>query len=1690
MRRLLMALLAAVALVACMAPAWAQSPYEVRAYAGGLTADTDYHLYDLAKIRAKYVCPYCGYSSYEPGDCPDPFEASGHPATVALIQVPLARRAERIVDIALQDMNADVADYLYHNADNDEIGRAVLGKVFHPENSSRTTESTLYLESSNLVDASTTDNITSTSHLRYFVMSPGVTRPAAMQMYPTLEPAASPSPTVGVNPYRVDNGDVWFVKFEYWTTGVAPLIEHHLSCYMYSRLYGLDLSVEGDDADIADADTEITFLSNSGAIAFRLTPSNYANGTTYTYRFEIASNCQTIPGQEDMSEITEGTLPANSRDAWLTPTDGVITSLSDVAETGMPPHLTYLLAANQFGVGMAAVQYAGDADTSGDVETDNNHRYYNDGEWQYDWTTEVTNADVANSNNNFTSTAPSAPYVRYIGECRFMSSRVDAQPGGGTYPNVAVGAVPYGPGANTPAREINVANRAAEDVVTRRCPFCGNTTIDDVCALHTTANTTASLRRSFLTGLGMWRELMVVTHDETDSDLHFTRSMVSEDALKPHDAGARIGAEVDGTQAFHLEMPAYQAPSIPAVDLAHGWINDQANDDSYQGGLMVFANLGQDEVVDFDNSRNALSENWDVFYRCPDCGVLMTDPSNHPANGCTGHTYCPITGIEYPYGDTECQFSGATLETFAYSDSEYAEYLEHTLQSEEYDITNLAVSVLRKAEMRARNEGVPLGRIEPGVTINRPDTNIQGLLNGVTASPSNISPYASVVEAYEDAANPTVPAAANVGIANGGNVYAPIRMGSLFDPATGLHDGALPYFSRVDLPAYDYSFGRIGQSTPLTHQTIAGYGIDSSNALSSEFSLLPASTFASGGKPYNARLTAGYTARPVPLGQPVGTYVGQTLMYLDTDGDGALDFDHWNAAAGDDTDTSVDEFDPLVDRPLEPVFDRVTGEARVFGSRIPQNDYLSMDTSPTATVRSGADVQVIWLGNRPSAAGAAIDTACPPGDGSSDIPSSSAPINLLYATANYNDAMDDDDPLYRGYQWAMANATELEDAHNITADATDGTVNMSPWALGTGANRWLFWQRRLRHPGGVESTLRFDATSSQGWNGSDNTEWLYGSGLPKENLRSFVDNDGELWLFWHTGDQGKEHLMYRWDFTPGTNDNNEGPVPVTNRAPQEWRADTFATIDPRDVTATVGLKKPSSSPFVYEKDPSAYLGPTGMVNLFFSGYTRSEGQADICWERFDPAGMDGKDAAYPNYGKLAFRKTSAEQGPYIYTANGTWAQMPEELRPNGMRQVFASRHLDWICHDNGSGDNFAVSPAGPDPANITLDDTDADYIWNQNFIDPTFCIALTYDDPNDGARPAAHLYYVTWDRGEYYRARGIYRVTPKLIPLTGAGVPGGIVDGSGYLLQDPSVTALRAQGQTVPDRNVTLDINPATGTLAFSSPLFDVDRPADPLTVFNSSMSLGGGQNLIDATVFGSYHPFIYRVTRDGADDDCPSAFHVYTVDPTRVTVFWRRNYPVSSTPHFGRSALMHKSFTTSIHVAKSPITSVTSCVNAYNTGQAITYAADADALEDGFLGFDPDYVGRTVKVEYVSGDGNTYTEYHEVPGWSADTPIPVKTGGSEGHFVVKPEVYTVPDGYGDNTRAIRYWLFWTGFGSVYDLRVLNQNMPGTTPNAGPRTGRDPIIMQSSDVYTAVVSPKAGAPVREKNAASVSYDPT
>jgi hypothetical protein len=979
------------------------------------------------------------------------------------------------------------------------------------------------------------------------------------------------------------------------------------------------------------------------------------------------------------------------------------------------------------------------------------------------------------------------------------------------------------------------------------------------------------------------------------------------------------------------------------------------------------------------------------------------------------------------------------------------------------------VSVLRKPSMRATVPAVQVGRVQPGVGSSRPDVNVQSI-SGNRAFPADTSLEAPMP------------------VLNDGNIHSAVRLANVTNRDAASADVALPHYSRLEVAPYDYSPGRIAQATPITRLTMKTYSpYPNAPAASWDFpswNIASAPAFGVGGVEQLGSLQAGYlgvggeyNGQPIPLGQPAGTYLGQTLSFLDTNGDGALSFEI-GGPGGSSTNTFNTQFDPLVDYPLEPVYDTVTGDVRVFGSRLPQNDYYSSDASPTAIVAANNRVQVIWAGSRPTAAGTgSLPVPCAPGDNTSAIPSSSDPVNLLYATAAYN-APPADDPLYRSYSWPLS-GSELVDPYNLSNDSGAGTVSSSPWALGSDTARWAFWHRRLQHPGGTESTLRYDTSTASdwAWSGSGAGEWIYSTGLPKENLRSFIDGEGQHWLFWHTGSAGQQHLMYRWDYTLGTTDDNEGPVPVANRASRQWRSDVFPAIDPRDETRLVNIRKPSQSPFVYAKDPSVFLDPGGDVNLFFSGYARSEQEADICWTRFDITGMDGQNSGVPNYGKLPFGRTSYLDGPYVYTSDLAWTQMPEELQANGLRQVFTSRHLDWVCHHASDDDNFAVTPHIPDPAAANLTPGDADFVWNNSsFVDPVFCLSLIYDNPSDGERPRAATFLLTWDAGEYLRSRGVYRVYPRLYPLGGATMPQppGIPDGTSYLLEDPSVSG----------RQVMMEINPATGTLSFSSPLFSVDNPADPLAVFNDGMSLGGGLNLVDVAVFGSYHPYVYRVTRNGADDDCPSAFYISGVDPSRLTVFWRRRYPVSSAPHFGRSGFMHKSYATSVQVAKPPIDSISTLENAYS-GAAITHSSGAAELTAGIVRLTDAYVGATVRITYETPDGATHSEYHQVPGWCAERPVPIRTGGAEGRLAVQPEIYSAS---GMNT--VRYWLFWTSLGRIFDLRLLNAGGLGSTPAAGSRVAGEPIVLQSSDVYSAVVSPATGSVARERQTATVSFDPT
>lgn len=1732
------------------------SPYELRAYVDDVSTTDGTYQYNMSTIRATYVCPYCGYSSYYGNghECPNPYNIPGHPANLALVRAPVEDRCLSTVPF---DLGSGYRDYSFRDTTGAVVGRALRGKPFHPYDASmpagqRDYRSILHLRTSRLTGGGT---FTAQTQFRFLILAPGVTRPCVAP--PTvpgnlqnIDPAGGLFGVndaqatkeqfieIGINPHRVDNGDEWLIRVDREEDGAGvPEVRVRAA----SLAYGFDMDIEDDNVNAAG---DGIYLTNSGALSITLhhTPFDplVAPGATesWLFYFRVISNTKLRPGWEDLryagapahadptDDLSDFSLSDpfpdsdDVKECWLDKgAGGVITDTSDVVETGNAP-IQYMIPPNAVGPGIAAVQYRERGDNLAQPHTEEgDYRFYDGWEWQYDWVDTVMNEEIAQKEDDDTAgsgnfrangggTDNHQEWVQYLAECRFFSSRVSIPPTGdrwahsdntaasspvedaGNYARVVVGrqllpaGIPavyfgeYGPGVRTPTREFLAVNRiydvTTDTLTPRRCPFCGYTWDEDStdpndnnCPVHTdTAGVTFTTY--YTAGLQMYRSLAVAGMDETTGGVTPRRHVIPNSAVDyqeqnyfvyPYEVDAASAQE----QAVTVTIPRNQPPSVPAGP-GGSFQNDLNNDEGYRGGMVLHADA-QNYAAD---SEGLSGLEWDLFYRCPDCGMLRNNPGSHPGGGCSGHELCPLCGTEYPHGTSECPFcrygSGTGEDLITVTGG--ARIQEHDLWCEEFDAADLQVSVLRRTLVRSATPSLQIGRVQPGVTTTRPDTNIQNLANGYRAFPSDNS-----IGAW-------------LSTLNEGNVTTPVRIGSVYDPLAPAQDRGQPYFSRVDAPAYDNSYARIAQTAPITRRTMSGY--DPLLALNPEWDIYAPLPNAAGGREWYGLLAAGRIGWPIPLGQPVGTYVGSSLWFLDTDGDGYLDFEI-GGSGGTVVTTETRAYDPLVDLPREPVYDVVTGDVTIAASRIPQNDYFSADGSPVPIIVPGSGIQVIWAGNRASAAAAASPgLACPPGAGVANIPSSAAAGNLLYATAGFV-APGPSDPLYRGYEWATSGDL-LVNPSNLTNDSTPGSVSSSPWALtdSSGTTRWAFWHHMISHPGGTQSTLRYDQTNTWNWDGSGPGEWMYASGLPKENLRSFIDAEGEHWLFWHTGTQGRQQLMYRWDYTPGSTDNNEGRVPADNRAYAEWREDVFNAIDPRVAWpgAPVRIRKPSQSPFVYTKDPSVFLSSDGTVNVFFAGYARSEGQSDICWTRYAIGGMTGQDTTLPNYGKIAFNRVSTSMGPYVHLGGGSWVPMPEQFNANGLRQVFSSRHMDWMVHDDGAGDSFATSPLPT--GGVTLDATQPNYVWSQNHLDPVMCIGLIYDTPGDGSRPETNLFRLTWSDGEYLRARGVYRVTPVLYPFGGATLadPPGEVVGSGYYLRDPKV----------PGRRVMMEINPATGTVAFTSPLFNVDNPGDPLAVLDSSMAVASGATLVDVALYGAYYPYVYRVTRNGADDDSPAAFHLEegNVDPSRLSVFWRRSYPVSAAPHFGRSAIMYKSFSQAIQVNRPSIIGITSLTDLL-AGTDVTPMSTAEELARGVIRVSVGSLGRTLRVEYNSSDGGSYTECHQVPGWSVDTPLPIQTGGAEGRLTVKPEVYTInnrEDQSGATINAVRYWLFWTGLGTVYDMRLLNATTADTTPDASPRAGGTPIFYQSADVYTAVVSPNAGPVVRERQVSTVPFDPT
>lgn len=1157
---------------------------------------------------------------------------------------------------------------------------------------------------------------------------------------------------------------------------------------------------------------------------------------------------------------------------------------------------------------------------------------------------------------------------------------------------------------------------------------------------------------SFVANRDTWRAITANGVEERVASQPQQRQVLPPDAIKSSGMVIPHNVDVDALRPEQMfaSIPRYQPPSVPP--LPTNWlINDYANDNGYRGGQVMYRNLVS------VNSGAPLTENWDTFYKNPDIGyfqpaagvwpfvsggIIFHDGSGGGTEIAGRHLYCDVCGSEFPATTTPlpCPFDGQAL---AQIPIPYAVREEH-LVAEEYEPFEVQVSVARKAEMAQTTGDVPVGRAAPGVRTDQPDTTI-GPLTNHRAFPSDTSmlplwPY----RAWDS----------KILLRNEGNIAAGSRLGNVYDfNDAALVDRALDHYLRAEVNP-DTSFGRKSESGPLTRDTfmprVRASGpltvpYDGSTASATVWNTLPADPGSSGGRNTYGYISAGSytgrgTAKPVPLGQPVGTYTGGHLQYVDVNGNNALDYRFWDGSGWVDTDTSARPYNTAIDLPYEPLTGQLRGEARVVETRLPQNDYYSRDSDPVVlTSPDPGVIQIIWSTNRVSSAVAGAATAAAGVDPYTSIPDSTSPSNLVYTTTRgFQNTTDD--PLYRLYGWPM-NGARIADPELLTNDPKvpgTVTVNGAPWASLAGANKWAFWQRSRRHSGGVESTLHYKSATTLPWSWTGAVEnFVFDSGLAKQGLRGFFQPGG-AWLFWHAGTPGREAVHYRWDFQ-GTPDNKVAPLPLSN-VTAAGVTELVRTVLPDGSFGTI--RRPYSSPFTSTKDVSVFP-EAGKANVFFSGFVSHEGQADICWAQFTLADLNRPTAIKNNFGKMPF------------------ARMVEEMEPDGGHQLHGSRHLDWLV-----GEDFGSNPGGG--------------------LSPTFEIQFGYRDTlGDGLPRPSQTYELTWatQLGEVRRDRpgeqagGVYRVLPivrtadalpaaQFIP----GAPGG-----GYWIVDPNsaTTPGGARGK------LYMEINPAAGTIEFASPLLDEDNLASPRAAL-SGLALGGAP-LEDVVVRINYMPYIYRVTRSGAQDDSPSAFWESDVTK-RLVVFWRRTYPTSEAPHFGRPAFMYRTLTTTVQMARPPVSSWDNISG--NTMPQIAPPAD----DAGFWYANPADIGRRMGFVYTSG-GRSYTEIHEVIGWSREMIVPVDTVVGEGSMVAVPEVFDVPAVDAPAAPAIlpavRYWLFWSSPRGVYDMRLVEDN--GATRATGPY---DVPVHPSSDIYSAVVAPEFGNLPPERFVATISNDPT
>ncbi|MGQ9732260.1 MAG: hypothetical protein ACUVX8_13440 [Candidatus Zipacnadales bacterium] len=1135
-------------------------------------------------------------------------------------------------------------------------------------------------------------------------------------------------------------------------------------------------------------------------------------------------------------------------------------------------------------------------------------------------------------------------------------------------------------------------------------------------------------------------------------------------------------------------IPQFQLPSF---GIGPGGIHTNGTPQPYQGAFVAYRVADEDHpwfesvttgAHDRFPSSTAASPRtpifdangqWDIFYRCPDCGnrhshlalsvpltgalpyvyqdqwsatdwptelecsygrgVGATAP-NTGAEECPGHQICPTCGCAWEaIGEgtspteaaammlTLCPFDGTPLVN---ADTAQTRFIPDYLSAEEFDPLIIQAEVMRKTRLAANQPTIDLGRLAPGVT-------------SFIGFPSDVSPIAVVRN--ENQSNHTV---SGVQLMTQGLVAVnPTAPGDQAITTAIPERLVLVRTDAVDSPE-DRSPHRVARSIPITGERLYASSPDSPPVVGNwATGFAPGYRGNAAGESIGANMRAGTLAGlPIPTGVGSGNYSGSVLAFVDTNGNGALDFlDRSQGLVGVTSLTT--RFDATEDYPLEPV--------------VPLNLRMRVVETPLLgnTVASDASPSPLFLDTNSDGLHDRLEVVWESNVGGAGTP---------HDAVNLRDAI----TTPAGGPGVARDLSFPASSVPITADTVPGTVNGSPetYRDPAGGLRWLLWHKLSPTATdiGFSSTLWSASAPADGsvdFGSAGTANFIFDTSLDKSWIRGFINPlasaPANHWSFWNSGKRGKEEIHFCNGADPSLGDaagyNPLDPLSVSDRILAVSNGvSANAKEDWAEMPGMPGvyIRKPSKSPFTYVKDasPIMQIDPTtGVWNLhtFFSGYVPQEHNADICYVKFVLAEVANREA---NYGKIPH---SAIVGPY----GG------EELQSDGVRQTFGSRHLDWITTRRlpraAAGADFMAAPlAGVDPEIFI------------HLVGPG--IAPTNRD----------IYAVTWPTGagplrhRYNRSQGTYRLTDLVLTQVYDGSPSGA---GSYTPVEP-----------VTGNPLEMYVDPAAGLIRFSAPLFNVTNPSDPRTYFNAADFPG----LVDVQIWVNYVPYVYRICRDDANDDSPSAFFDYAditlaspggLSPAdlaslgRFVVFWRRSYSSADAPHFGRTSFMYKTYTTAIQVHHPPINAISSVTDVTPPGGinvSLPLPTDADG---GIIGIPPTLggvstAGHRMAIAYDSASRGSCVEYHLVQGWSQEQRVNVDSVYSEGPLVVEREWYAVnmTDSLGNTGTEFlsRYWLFWTSPRGCY-------NYDPSTVTGG--------FFRSRDVYYATVVPEWGTSVTERH---------